>query len=77
MTVINYTITHQGVVNLVVFDMLGRKVTELVHQSQNPGRYQALWNGRNSLDLPVSSGVYFYQLTTGKFTQTRKMILLR
>jgi flagellar hook assembly protein FlgD len=77
MTVINYTITHQGVVNLVVFDMLGRKVTELVQQSQNPGSYQVIWNGQNSMGFPVSSGVYLYKITAGKFTETRKMILVR
>jgi len=77
MTVINYTITHQGVVNLVVFDMLGRKVIELVQQSQNPGSYQVIWNGQNSMGFPVSSGVYLYKITAGKFTETRKMILVR
>ncbi len=77
MTVINYTITHKEAVNLVVFDMLGRKVTELVRQSQNPGSYQVIWNGRNSMGLPVSSGVYWYKITAGKFVDAKKMILVR
>ncbi len=77
LTVINYVISQTEVVHLVILDLLGRKVTELVNQSQNSGHYQVSWNGRNSLGLPVSSGVYLYQITAGKFTETRKMILVR
>jgi photosystem II stability/assembly factor-like uncharacterized protein len=59
-------------VSLKIYDLLGREVAILVNEQQKPGNYKVEWNADN-----YSSGIYFYKLTAGKFTQTRKMILLR
>jgi hypothetical protein len=56
-------------VSLRVYDLLGREVATLVNRHQNPGNYKVDWNADN-----YSTGIYFYKLTAGKFTQTRKMI---
>ena len=59
-------------VTLRIYDILGREISTLVNQKQNPGNYEVTWDASN-----VPSGVYFYQLTSGNFVKTKKMILLR
>ncbi len=78
-TQINYQIPEQTEVELTVYDILGRKVQTVVNETQQPGHYRIFWDGKDELDRDVSSGVYFYQLTVdlGKWTETKKMLLLR
>jgi hypothetical protein len=64
-------------VTLEVFDILGREIATLVNEPQGAGSYQIVWNGRNSLNLPVTSGVYFYRLRSGGFSKTNAMVLLK
>ena len=71
-TVIGYDLPKAGFVKLTVFDLLGREVAVLVNQRQNAGSFKAAWDGSNN-----SSGVYYYKLTSGNFTQTNKMILVK
>jgi len=58
--------------SLVVYDVLGSEVATLVNQQLNPGTYSVEWNASNH-----PSGVYFYRLSAGEFTQTNKMILMK
>ncbi|RPI17813.1 MAG: T9SS C-terminal target domain-containing protein [Ignavibacteriae bacterium] len=60
------------VVKLVVFDILGKEIAVLVNEQLSPGTYEIEWNAS---DYP--SGVYFYTLVTGVFSQTRKLILMK
>jgi hypothetical protein len=60
------------VVTLKVFDVLGNEVATLVNEEKPAGEYEVEFNGSS-----LSSGIYFYQLKTGEFIQTRKMILLK
>jgi hypothetical protein len=76
-TRIGYTIGERGLVTLEVFDVLGRAVATLVNESQAAGSYQIVWNGRNSANIPVTSGVYFYRLRSGAFSRTNAMVLLK
>ncbi len=55
-----------------VYDMLGREVSTLVNEELKPGNYEVDWNAEN-----YPSGVYFYKLSAGESTETRKMILLK
>ena len=78
-TTIKYTIpmleTLQAAsqpVQLKVYDVLGKEVATLVNKPQKAGNYQVEFNAKN-----LSSGIYYYQLRSGKFTETKKMILLR
>jgi hypothetical protein len=71
-TVISYQLPVAGTVRLVVSDLLGREVATLVNEAQQPGRHSARFNAAN-----LTSGVYFYTLTAGDFTATKKLILLR
>ncbi|MCB0746715.1 MAG: T9SS type A sorting domain-containing protein [Ignavibacteriae bacterium] len=59
-------------VKLIVFDILGRKIATLVDKNQKPGNYEITWNA-----IKQSSGVYYYQLSSGEYLETRKMILLK
>jgi subtilisin family serine protease len=76
-TRISYTIAERGLVSIDVFDILGRQVSTLVNEVQPAGSYEITWNGRNTGNLPVTSGVYFYRLRSGNFTKTNKMVLLK
>ncbi len=57
---------------LIVFDILGREVATLVNKQQKPCSYEVLFNANN-----LTSGIYFYRLQSGSFTQTKKLMLLK
>ncbi len=76
-TVIGYYLPETCRVRLVVFDVTGRRVKVLVDKTQAKGNYSIDWNGREMHGAAVASGVYFYRLTAGKTTLSRKMILLK
>ncbi|MFH1008056.1 MAG: DUF3160 domain-containing protein [Candidatus Latescibacterota bacterium] len=81
-TTIRFTVpeTNSGTpVNLTIYDLLGQKVRTLMEGQVEAGGMAVTWNGRNDHGREVSSGVYLYRLTTegGKWTETRKMVLIR
>ena len=71
-TKIKYEIPTKSFVSLKVFDILGREVSTLINKELNGGVYEIDFNGSN-----LSSGVYFYKLTTEKFTDIKRMILIK
>ncbi|MFA6540657.1 MAG: T9SS type A sorting domain-containing protein [Bacteroidota bacterium] len=71
-TVIEYQLRAGGYVTLKIFDLLGREVTTLVNETQHAGDYTVRFDARS-----LSSGIYFYTLSTGTFRQTNKMMLIR
>jgi flagellar hook assembly protein FlgD len=65
-------------VTLRVYNVAGQLVRTLVDEAQEPGRVRLVrWDGDNNTGEAISSGVYFYKLTTESFTKTRKMVLLK
>jgi flagellar hook assembly protein FlgD len=60
-----------------IYDAAGRLVRTLVDGARPAGRYSELWDGLDSRGGAVASGIYFYRLDAGAFTQTKKMVLLR
>ena len=76
-TRIHYELPESGHVRLVIYDILGRELVQLVNTQQGPGRYDILWKGEDASGLPVSSGIYFYQLKVGSFSETKKMVVSR
>jgi len=64
-------------VSVVVYDVHGARVRTLVSESRSAGHYLARWDGRDDRGTPVSSGIYFYRMTTGSFAAVRKMVLLK
>ena len=71
-TNIRYSISKASKVELKVFDLLGREVQDLVSTVQPPGQYSVTLNAQG-----LASGVYFYRLTAGTFTETKKLMLLK
>jgi len=71
-TTIQFSLPRSEFVTLKLFNILGEEITALVSKKLSAGTHQAEWDAR---DLP--SGVYFYRLQAGSFTQTRKLLLLR
>ena len=71
-TTIKYDLPNTSEVSLIIYDILGRKVKELVNTKQQAGRYEIQFNASN-----LASGVYIYQLIAEKFISSKKMILLR
>jgi hypothetical protein len=61
-----------GFVTLKIYDLLGREVTSLVNQQLKPGTYEVEWDATK-----YSSGVYIYKLTSGNFTESKKMVLVK
>jgi len=76
-TTIRYDLPKTARVSLVVYNVKGEKVRELVSRDQPQGRYEVLWDGRDIAGSPAASGVYFFKLVAGEFVETRKMVLLK
>jgi hypothetical protein len=71
-TTINYDVPKASHVTIIVYNLLGQKVTMLVDMMMDPGSYKAVLNGSQ-----LSSGVYFYRINAGTFVDTKKFILLK
>ena len=81
-TWIPYHLAEAGVTSLSIYDATGKHIRTLSLGYQSAGFYQsqghaAYWDGRNALGESVASGVYFYQLVTPSFQQTRRMLILK
>ena len=71
-TEISYEVPAAKLVKLTVYNILGKEMAELVNERQSPGRYKVSFDASN-----LTSGVYFYTLSTDNFTETKRMILLK
>ncbi len=78
-TTISFNLHSTGKLNtqLIIYNTKGQKVITLLNDQLEPGTHSVNWNGTNALGEEVSSGIYLYQLKSGRFSETRKMILLR
>ncbi|MCK4237182.1 MAG: T9SS type A sorting domain-containing protein, partial [Candidatus Krumholzibacteria bacterium] len=76
-TSIRYELPRDSHVHLVIYNVNGQVVRELVNGWQAARRYTVKWDGRNTLGTPVSSGVYFYRIKASEFVSTKKIVLLR
>jgi hypothetical protein len=76
-TRITYDLATPGLVSLRVYDARGCLVRVLVKSVLPAGRHAMTWNGKDANENAVSSGIYFFRLDAGSFSQTRKMVLLR
>lgn len=69
---IEYALPEQSNVEIDIFDLLGRKIDTIVDETRQAGYHQAIWNANEN-----STGVYFYSIKAGNFTDTKKMLLLK
>jgi hypothetical protein len=71
-TTIKYDVPSRTLVTIKIYDALGREVAVPVNEIKSPGRYQFEFT-----DSSLASGVYFYEMTAGKYNEKKKMILVK
>ncbi|MCZ7615371.1 MAG: T9SS type A sorting domain-containing protein [Ignavibacteriaceae bacterium] len=71
-TKIKYQLPEPVFVTIKVYDVLGNEIETLVNEERDAGSYKIDFNG-----LELTSGIYYYRITAGNFSQTKKMILLK
>lgn len=76
-TIIKYNLRKSCHVSLIVYNILGQKVKTLVKEDQEAGYKSVSWDGKDERGKDLASGIYFYQLKAGEFTQTKRMVLLK
>jgi hypothetical protein len=76
-TRIAFGLKAPAVITLRIYDASGRLVRTLVEGARPAGHYSELWDGRNVIGKAVASGIYFYRLDAGSFSETRKMVIMR
>ena len=64
-------------VKVKIYDALGRVITTLINEPQNPGMHTVKWNGKNMSGQNMPSGIYFCVVEAGSFKATQKMLLVR
>jgi len=76
-TSISFSLPQRSEVLIRIYTLTGREVRTLVQQSYTAGTHRVSWNGLDDAGEPAASGLYFYQMRAGDFTQSRKMLLIR
>ncbi len=76
-TTITYSLPEAAPVTVVIYDVLGQQVRQLISQNNAPGRYQVQWDARDSQGRSVASGVYIAKINAGTSTLSQKMLLLK
>jgi hypothetical protein len=76
-TSIKFSVASRTHVAIEVYNILGQKVRTLVNESLEPNSYVREWDGRSDDGAKVSSGIYFYKMVAGDFSDTKKAVLLK
>lgn len=76
-TTIYYSLPNESAVTITVYDVLGKEINQLISQIKPQGNHSVEWNGNDNFGNPVSAGIYLYQIQTGDFVQTKKMVLMK
>jgi agmatine/peptidylarginine deiminase len=76
-TTIQYTLKEDCHVSLKIYNISGQEVRTLVNEYQPAGYKATIWDGRNSSEQPVPSGIYLYKIRAADFTEYKKMVLVK
>ena len=76
-TTVRFDLPEAAEVHLVVYDILGREVIQLVNERLEPGHRQVIWNGKTARGMDVPTGIYIARLVTPRYTNSIKMVLLK
>jgi len=76
-TTIYYSLKTDDQVSIEIYNLLGQKVKTLLNGKVRSGDHSLVWDGKDDSGKPVSSGIYFYKMASGRFTSSRKMILMK
>jgi flagellar hook assembly protein FlgD len=63
--------------SLKIYNILGEKVRTLIDEPKRAGSYEVIWDRKDDKGKEMASGIYFYQLKAGDYTETKKMLLLK
>ncbi len=77
MTTIRFSLEQEGLVTIRIFDITGREIKTVTSSNMRSGPHSILWDGTNSEGKPIASGVYIYQIKSGTFVNSKKMIYLK
>jgi hypothetical protein len=76
-TTISFTLQEADHVTVEIFNTRGQRVKTLVNEHREAGEHQLLWNGRDDSDREIASGIYFYRMKSGRYTSTKKMLMMK
>ncbi len=76
-TTIEFTLPSAGFTNLLIYNVMGQKVRELVSDTMKAGVHAVIWDGRDDSGNPVSSGIYLINLKSGEHTSTGRMLMMK
>jgi hypothetical protein len=76
-TTLSYDLPEDALVNITIYDMMGKVVRTLINMEQTVGYRSVQWHGTNNNGSPVSAGIYLYTIQAGDYRQTKKMVLLK
>jgi len=76
-TTIAYSVKERELVNIEIFNVKGQLVKNLVKSIQEPGNHTVVWDGNDNKGCPVSSGVYYYKMNAGRYSCTKKMMMIK
>ena len=76
-TQISFTIPAEFYVTINVFDLLGRRVITILNKQLQAGEYSVNWDGKSDDGRPMASGIYFYNLRSDGFEDSKKMVILK
>ncbi len=76
-TVIGFSLPEESQVSIIIYNLTGQVVKELVNSHFTAGYHKIVWDGRDKYGRNVPSGVYLYRIKTEKYTKNKSMILLR
>ena len=76
-TTIRYSVREASDVSIEIYNLKGQLVNRLVNEQKAAGEHSVVWKGTDMNNRPVASGVYFYKMNAGKFSATKKMIMMK
>jgi len=76
-TIVRYDLPKSEDVSIKIYDIMGREIFSEFYKKQSPGENSFIWKGNSNMDVLVSSGMYFLQMSVGKEVKRMKMILLK
>jgi len=76
-TLIKFDVPKETNVKIVIYDILGRVVKNLVDENLKPGAYKVIWDGTDASGAKLPSGIYFYSMITENYINVKKMVLLK
>ncbi|OUX30113.1 MAG: hypothetical protein CBE24_07170 [bacterium TMED264] len=76
-TQIQYDLPEDQFVNIVIYDVMGRNIRNLMNVNQTAGYHVIRWDARNDMGEGVAAGMYIYTIQAGEFNASKKMVLLK